>query len=190
MPSPGEPQIGCTATSNTCTNGPGGSLGFNSTITATTQITISRVVSATDTLYVCYDLTGGGTAGNTLTAQQIDNNIVRVTIQALSAVLGGTQSLHTNSKDEAHSLPTEASVRTALRTQQILATESGIADTIDLFKNVFGECDDIEIVRTIDQLIREGLLISMGEATVMNPNPPISVDSEGIEIRIEAVGAL
>ena len=65
-----------------------------------------------------------------------------------------------------------------------------IADTIDLFKNVFGECDDIEIVRTIDQLIREGLLISMGEATVMNPNPPISVDSAGIEIRIEAVGAL
>jgi methylmalonyl-CoA mutase N-terminal domain/subunit len=71
------------------------------------------------------------TAGNTLTAQQIDNNIVRVTIQALSAVLGGTQSLHTNSKDEAHSLPTEDSVRTALRTQQILATESGVADTID-----------------------------------------------------------
>jgi methylmalonyl-CoA mutase N-terminal domain/subunit len=71
------------------------------------------------------------TAGNTLTAQQIDNNIVRVTIQALAAVLGGTQSLHTNSKDEAHSLPTEESVRTALRTQQILATESGVADTID-----------------------------------------------------------
>jgi methylmalonyl-CoA mutase N-terminal domain/subunit len=71
------------------------------------------------------------TAGNTLTAQQIDNNIVRVTIQALAAVLGGTQSLHTNSKDEAHSLPTEESVSTALRTQQILATESGVADTID-----------------------------------------------------------
>ena len=71
------------------------------------------------------------TAGNTLTAQQIDNNIVRVTIQALAAVLGGTQSLHTNSKDEAHSLPTEESVRTALRTQQILAHESGVADTID-----------------------------------------------------------
>jgi methylmalonyl-CoA mutase N-terminal domain/subunit len=71
------------------------------------------------------------TAGNTLTAQQIDNNIVRVTIQALAAVLGGTQSLHTNSKDEAHSLPTEESVRTALRTQQILATESGVAETID-----------------------------------------------------------
>ena len=71
------------------------------------------------------------TAGNTLAAQQIDNNIVRVTIQALAAVLGGTQSLHTNSKDEAHSLPTEESVRTALRTQQILAHESGVADTID-----------------------------------------------------------
>lgn len=71
------------------------------------------------------------TAGNTLTAQQVDNNIVRVTIQALAAVLGGTQSLHTNSKDEALALPTEDSVRTALRTQQILAHESGVADTID-----------------------------------------------------------
>lgn len=71
------------------------------------------------------------TAGNTLAAQQIDNNIVRVTIQALAAVLGGTQSLHTNSKDEALSLPTEQSVRTALRTQQIIAHESGVADTVD-----------------------------------------------------------
>ena len=73
------------------------------------------------------------TAGNTLAAQQIDNNIVRVTIQALSAVLGGTQSLHTNSRDEALSLPTEASVRTALRTQQIIAHESGVSETIDPF---------------------------------------------------------
>ena len=71
------------------------------------------------------------TAGNTLTAQQVDNNIVRVTIQALAAVLGGTQSLHTNSKDEALGLPTEDSVRTALRTQQIIAEESGVVDTID-----------------------------------------------------------
>jgi methylmalonyl-CoA mutase N-terminal domain/subunit len=71
------------------------------------------------------------TAGNTLTAQQIDNNIVRVTIQALAAVLGGTQSLHTNSRDEALSLPTEQSVRTALRTQQIIAHESGVAETVD-----------------------------------------------------------
>ena len=73
------------------------------------------------------------TAGNTLTAQQIDNNIVRVTLQALSAVLGGTQSLHTNSRDEALSLPTEASVRTALRTQQIIAHESGVTETVDPF---------------------------------------------------------
>ena len=71
------------------------------------------------------------TAGSTLTAQQVDNNIVRVTIQALAAVLGGTQSLHTNSRDEALSLPTEESVRTALRTQQIIAHESGVADTVD-----------------------------------------------------------
>jgi methylmalonyl-CoA mutase N-terminal domain/subunit len=71
------------------------------------------------------------TAGSTLTAQQIENNVVRVAYQALAAVLGGTQSLHTNGKDEALSLPTEKSVRTALRTQQILAHESGVADTID-----------------------------------------------------------
>ncbi len=71
------------------------------------------------------------TAGSTLTAQQIDNNIIRVTIQTLAAVLGGTQSLHTNSKDEALALPTESSVMTALRTQQIVAYESGITNTID-----------------------------------------------------------
>ncbi|TQQ79456.1 acyl-CoA mutase large subunit family protein [Halonotius roseus] len=71
------------------------------------------------------------TGGSTLTAQQIENNVVRVGYQALAAVLGGTQSLHTNGKDEALSLPTEQSVRTALRTQQILAHESGVADTID-----------------------------------------------------------
>jgi methylmalonyl-CoA mutase N-terminal domain/subunit len=71
------------------------------------------------------------TAGSTLTAQQVDNNIVRVTIQTLAAVLGGTQSLHTNSKDEALALPTENSVRTALRTQQVVAYESGVTNTID-----------------------------------------------------------
>ncbi|GAB6163193.1 methylmalonyl-CoA mutase family protein [Desulfothermus naphthae] len=72
------------------------------------------------------------TAGHTLTAQQIDNNVVRVALQALAAVLGGTQSLHTNSKDEALTLPTEDSVRTALRTQQIIAYESGVANSIDV----------------------------------------------------------
>jgi methylmalonyl-CoA mutase N-terminal domain/subunit len=71
------------------------------------------------------------TAGSTLTAQQPENNVVRVTLQALAAVLGGTQSLHTNSMDEALWLPTEKSVRVALRTQQIIAHESGVADSVD-----------------------------------------------------------
>lgn len=71
------------------------------------------------------------TAGSSLTAQQVDNNIVRVTLQTLAAVLGGTQSLHTNSRDEALALPTEESVRIALRTQQIVAEESGVTNTID-----------------------------------------------------------
>lgn len=71
------------------------------------------------------------TGGSTLTAQQPNNNIVRVALQALAAVLGGTQSLHTNSRDEALALPTEESVRIALRTQQIIAYESGVAETVD-----------------------------------------------------------
>ncbi len=71
------------------------------------------------------------TAGSTLTAQQPDNNIVRVAIQALAAVLGGTQSLHCNGRDEALSLPTEESARIALRTQQIIAAETGVANTVD-----------------------------------------------------------
>jgi len=71
------------------------------------------------------------TAGSMLTAQQPENNIVRVALQALAAVLGGCQSLHTNSMDEALALPTEAAVRVALRTQQILAHESGVASTVD-----------------------------------------------------------
>jgi methylmalonyl-CoA mutase N-terminal domain/subunit len=71
------------------------------------------------------------TAGCSLTAQQPDNNVVRVAFQALAAVLGGTQSLHTNSRDEAYALPTEDSVRIALRTQQIIAHESGVTDMVD-----------------------------------------------------------
>lgn len=71
------------------------------------------------------------TGGSTLTAQQPENNIVRTTLQALAAILGGTQSLHTNSMDEALSLPTEKAVRIALRTQQIIANESGAADSVD-----------------------------------------------------------
>ncbi len=71
------------------------------------------------------------TGGSTLTAQQPENNVIRVTLQALAAVLGGTQSLHTNGMDEALALPTEKSVEVALRTQQIIAHESGVADTVD-----------------------------------------------------------
>jgi len=77
------------------------------------------------------------TAGSMLTAQQPENNIVRVAVQALAAILGGCQSLHTNSMDEALSLPTEAAVRTALRTQQVLAFESGVADTMDPLGGAF-----------------------------------------------------
>src|SRR5262249_28083679 len=72
------------------------------------------------------------TAGSTLTAQQPDVNVIRVTIQALAAVLGGAQSLHTNSRDEALGLPTEDAARIALRTQQVTAYESGVADSADL----------------------------------------------------------
>jgi methylmalonyl-CoA mutase, N-terminal domain len=71
------------------------------------------------------------TAGSTLTAQQVDNNVVRVTLQALAAVLGGAQSLHTNSKDEALALPSENSALLALRTQQLIAYESEVTDTVD-----------------------------------------------------------
>jgi methylmalonyl-CoA mutase N-terminal domain/subunit len=104
------------------------------------------------------------TGGSTLTAQQIDNNVVRVAYQALAAVLGGTQSLHTNGKDEALSLPTERSVRTALRTQQILAHESGAADTIDPLAGSYYvehltdavERDARELLETVDE--RGGML--------------------------------
>jgi methylmalonyl-CoA mutase N-terminal domain/subunit len=77
------------------------------------------------------------TAGSTLTAQQPDNNIVRVAVQAMAAVLGGTQSLHTNGRDEALALPTEDSARIALRTQQIIAHETGVTNTIDPFAGAY-----------------------------------------------------
>lgn len=100
------------------------------------------------------------TAGSMLTAQQPDNNIVRVALQTAAAVMGGTQSLHTNSKDEALALPTEASVQIALRTQQIVAYESGLADTVDplagsyyveaLTNRIEAECWDY--IKKIDEL--------------------------------------
>jgi methylmalonyl-CoA mutase, N-terminal domain len=101
------------------------------------------------------------TAGSSLTAQQPDNNVVRVTVQALAGVLGGTQSLHTNSKDEALSLPREDAVRLALRTQQVIAHESGVADTIDpLAGSHFVEAltDELErrAVEYIEQIDKRG----------------------------------
>ena len=79
------------------------------------------------------------TAGSTLTAQQPDNNIVRVALQALAAVMGGTQSLHCNGRDEALALPTEESARMALRTQQVIAAETGVANTVDPFGGAYAD---------------------------------------------------
>jgi methylmalonyl-CoA mutase N-terminal domain/subunit len=95
------------------------------------------------------------TAGSTLTAQQPDNNIVRVALQALSAVLGGTQSLHTNGRDEALALPTEDSARIALRTQQIIAHESGVANTVDPFA---GSYHIEKLTNEIEEAVRGVLL--------------------------------
>lgn len=100
------------------------------------------------------------TGGSTLTAQQPENNVIRVTLQALAAVMGGTQSLHTNSMDEALWLPTEKSVRVALRTQQIIGYESGVADTIDPLAGSYAVeylTDEIcsrarQYIATIDQM--------------------------------------
>ena len=96
------------------------------------------------------------TAGSMLTSQQPDNNVVRVTLQALAAVLGGTQSLHTNSRDEALSLPSEESARLALRTQQILAHESGVADVVD----PLGGCP---LVEQLTDELEAGALALMAE---------------------------
>lgn len=96
------------------------------------------------------------TAGCSLTAQQPENNTVRVALQALAAVLGGTQSLHTNSRDEALALPTEESARLALRTQQIIAYESGVADTIDpLAGSYFVEALTNEIEKRVQTYLEE-----------------------------------
>lgn len=100
------------------------------------------------------------TGGSTLTAQQIDNNVVRVAYQAMSAVLGGTQSLHTNSRDEALALPTEDSARLALRTQHVLACETGVPDSIDPLAGSYYvesltdaiECRAFEYIQKIDAM--------------------------------------
>ncbi len=112
------------------------------------------------------------TAGCTLTAQQPENNIVRVALQALSAVLGGTQSLHTNSMDEALALPTEKSVGIALKTQQIIAHESGVTDTVDPIAGSYAIealTNDIqtmaeEYIRKIDDM--DGMLVAIEKGYV------------------------
>jgi methylmalonyl-CoA mutase N-terminal domain/subunit len=106
------------------------------------------------------------TAGCSLTEQQPLNNIIRVTIQALAAVLGGTQSLHTNSYDEALALPSEEAVRIALRTQQIIAYESGVADTIDpLAGSYFVEALTNEIERAALDYIKK--IEEMGHGSIL-----------------------
>jgi methylmalonyl-CoA mutase N-terminal domain/subunit len=110
------------------------------------------------------------TAGSSLTAQQAENNIIRTTVQALSAVLGGTQSLHTNSYDEALGLPTEKSARLALRTQQIIASETGVGDVVDplggsyFIENLTSEIEEKarEIISNIEE--RGGAMISINQA--------------------------
>jgi methylmalonyl-CoA mutase N-terminal domain/subunit len=124
------------------------------------------------------------TAGSTLTAQQVENNVVRVAYQALAAVLGGTQSLHTNGKDEALSLPTEESVRTALRTQQILAHESGAADTIDplagsyYVESLTDEVEEeaFEIIREVDD--RGGMRRAIEEQWVQRQIQDVAFDRQ------------
>jgi methylmalonyl-CoA mutase N-terminal domain/subunit len=101
------------------------------------------------------------TGGVTLTAQQPDNNVVRVALQALAAVLGGSQSLHTNARDEALALPTEDSARLALRTQQIIAFESGVADTVDPLGGSYAveaatDALEREAVRILDRIEARG----------------------------------
>ncbi len=110
------------------------------------------------------------TAGCTLTAQQPKNNIVRVAYQAMAAVLGGTQSLHTNSMDEALALPTEEAVQIALRTQQLLAHEFGVADTVDPMGGSFyvesltNEIEEkaMDYIRKIDEMGGSPRAIEMG----------------------------
>lgn len=109
------------------------------------------------------------TAGSSLTAQQVDNNVVRVAIEALAAVLGGTQSLHTNSRDEALGLPTESSARLALRTQQVLAYETGVVNTVDplagsFFVESLTDRLEEEATRYLDEVDRRGGAVAAIEA--------------------------
>jgi methylmalonyl-CoA mutase N-terminal domain/subunit len=150
------------------------------------------------------------TAGSTLTAQQPDNNIVRVALQALAAVMGGTQSLHCNGRDEALALPTEESARLALRTQQVIAAETGVVNTVDPFGGAYAieeltnriEDDARALLDRIDAAggtlaaIEAGLIqrdiqesayraqqeIDSGERVVVGVNRFASGEASGIEV--------
>ncbi|MCZ2389948.1 MAG: methylmalonyl-CoA mutase family protein [Acidobacteria bacterium] len=133
------------------------------------------------------------TAGSTLTAQQPEVNIVRTTIQALAAVLGGTQSLHTNSMDEALGLPTENAARIALRTQQVIAHESGVADTVDPFAGSYAleelttklEQAAVEYIKKIDDL--GGMLRAIEIGFVQNEIQQAAYDYQLAVEREEAI---
>jgi methylmalonyl-CoA mutase N-terminal domain/subunit len=150
------------------------------------------------------------TGGSTLTAQQAENNVVRVAVQALSAVCGGAQSIHTNAFDEALALPTEHSVRVALRTQQILAHEAGGTDTADPLGGAFFiealtdelEQRALELIEQVDELggaveaIEQGFVqqaieqaayaynrdVEVGEKVIVGVNKYVESESEGIEL--------
>ena len=150
------------------------------------------------------------TAGSTLTAQQPDNNIVRVALQALAAVIGGTQSLHCNGRDEALGLPTEASARVALRTQQVIAHESGVPNTVDPFGGAYAvehltnqiEAGARDILQRIESMggtlaaIEAGIIqreiqesaykaqlqIDAAESIVVGVNRHATADAAGIEV--------
>src|SRR5262245_45211578 len=150
------------------------------------------------------------TAGSTLTAQQPDNNIVRVALQALSAVLGGTQSLHTNGRDEALALPTEDAARIALRTQQIIGFESGVANTVDSFAGSYHiekltndiEAGARELIERIEQVggtlaaiesgdiqrqiqeaaYRAQIAVDTGDAILVGVNRYVTDEPDGIEV--------
>ena len=150
------------------------------------------------------------TAGSTLTAQQPDNNIVRVALQALSAVLGGTQSLHCNGRDEALGLPTEESARIALRTQQIIANETGVTNTVDPLGGAWAIEDatnriETEAERALDRIaavggtlaaIEQGFIqreiqeaaydaqrkVDSGDSVVVGVNRYVRDDEPGIEV--------
>ena len=155
------------------------------------------------------------TAGSTLTAQQPDNNIVRVALQALAAVLGGTQSLHCNGRDEALGLPTEESARIALRTQQIIASETGVTNTVDPLGGAWAIEDatnriEEEAQRTLDRIqtlggtltaIEQGVIqreiqesayqaqqkIDSGDSVVVGVNRYVREDDAGFDVlRIDA----